>query len=167
MLPLPLGQRLRSRPASLRLYAGPVSDVVDLPARPVHCYAMEERGWIARHGFWPLALLWLPVGVVVQAAVRFLPERDTPPDPGMWATAALMAGASPLVATPCGVPLALGCRRLWRLGYLSRRLVGRGRSQRAYRGGVGIRGAARARGDRCLGGDIHSSRLGGLPAAGA
>lgn len=37
---------------------------------------MEVRGWIARHGFWPLA--------------PFL---------------------------PCGLPLALGCRRLWRLGY--------------------------------------------------
>ena len=78
---------------------------------------MEERAWIARHGFWPLALMWLPAGVVVQAAVRFLPETDAPPDPGMWTMAALMAGGSLLVIAPCGVPLALGCRRLWRLGY--------------------------------------------------
>ena len=113
----PLRQRLRSRPALLRLCAGPVSDAVDLPSRPVHRYVMEERGWIARHGFWPLALMWLPAGVVVQAAIRFLPETDAPPDPGMWTTAALMAGGSLLVVAPCGVPLALGCRRLWRLGY--------------------------------------------------
>ena len=44
--------------------------------RLMHPYGMEVRGWIARHGFWPLA---------------------------------------PFV--PCGLPLALGCRRLWRLGY--------------------------------------------------
>ena len=28
-----------------------------------------------------------------------------------------MAVSSLAAATPCGMPLALGCRRLWRLGY--------------------------------------------------
>ena len=76
---------------------------------------MEEWGWIRRHGFWLLALLWLPGGVVLQAAVRFLPEADAPP--GLWVAGALMAGASLAVLAPCGLPLALGCRRLWRLRY--------------------------------------------------
>ena len=78
---------------------------------------MEEREWIARHGFWSLALLWLPAGVVAQAAVRFLPATDGPPEPAMWAATVLMAVSSLVVAAPCGLPLALGCRRLWRLGY--------------------------------------------------
>ena len=83
----------------------------------MHRYVMEERGWIVRHGFWPLALLWLPAGVVAQAAVRFGPATDGPPDPAMWAATVLMAVSSLAVAASCGVPLALGCRRLWRLGY--------------------------------------------------
>ncbi len=70
---------------------------------------MEGRGWIVRHGFWPLALLWLPAGVVAQAALRFGPES-------VVAVMATEAGSlAPVV--PCGLPLALGCRRLWRLGY--------------------------------------------------
>jgi len=44
----------------------------------MHRYVMEERGWIARHGFWPLALLWLPAAVAAQAAARFLPETGAP-----------------------------------------------------------------------------------------
>ena len=83
----------------------------------MHRYVMEERGWIARHGFWPLALLWLPAGVVAQAAVRFGPATDGAPDPAMWAATVLMAVSSLVVAAPCGLPLALGCRRLWRLDY--------------------------------------------------
>ena len=78
---------------------------------------MEERGWIGRNGFWLLALLWLPAGVVLQAAVRFAPEAGGAPDPGMWAAEAPMAVASLAMLAPCGLPLALGCRRLWRLRY--------------------------------------------------
>jgi len=78
---------------------------------------MEERGWIARNGFWPLALLWLPAGVALQAAVRFAPEAGGAAEPGMWSALVAMAAASMVVAAPCGLPLALGCRRLWRLGY--------------------------------------------------
>ena len=62
---------------------------------------------MARNGFWPLALLWLPTGVAAQAAARFGPS-------GMWGASAPMAVASLAVLAPCGVPLALGCRRLWR-----------------------------------------------------
>ena len=35
----------------------------------------------------------------------------------MWAATALMAVSSLVVVAPCGLPLALGCRRLWRPGY--------------------------------------------------
>ena len=69
---------------------------------------MEEQGWIRRHGFWALALLWMPAGVVAQAALRF--PQDA------WSVA-LRADASLAVLAPCGLPLAFGGRRLWRLGY--------------------------------------------------
>ena len=77
---------------------------------------MEERGWIVRHGFWLLALLWLPIGVAAQASVRFLPVGGSPGDPHLWPVVLTAAGSLVLVA-PCGLPLALGCRRLWRLRY--------------------------------------------------
>lgn len=78
---------------------------------------MEEQSWIVRRGFWLLALLWLPAGVVLQAAVRFLPETEAPAEPGMWVAAVVMSASSLVVVAPCGLPLALACRRLWRLGY--------------------------------------------------
>jgi len=77
---------------------------------------MDERSWIVRNGFWVLALLWLPAGVVAQAAVRFSPDAGLPGDPHFW-PAALTAAGSLVLAAPCGLPLALGCRRLWRLRY--------------------------------------------------
>ena len=36
---------------------------------------------------------------------------------GMWITAGIMSASTLLVLAPCGLRLALGCRRLWRLGY--------------------------------------------------
>lgn len=77
---------------------------------------MEEHGWMMRHGFWPLALLWLPVGVAAQAAIRFMPV-DAPPGGPHLSPAALAAAGSLILVSPCGLPLALGCRRLWRLRY--------------------------------------------------
>ena len=68
---------------------------------------------MARHGFWPLALLWLPAGVAAQAALRFGPSAVRFADAGE----AMAALGSLALAAPCGLPLALGCRRLWRLGY--------------------------------------------------
>ena len=47
---------------------------------------MDDQGLIKRRGFWLLALLWLPAGVVATAAVRFAPEAW----PGMWLWMALM-----------------------------------------------------------------------------
>ena len=65
-----------------------------------------------RWHFWPPALLWLPAGMMVQAAVRFggTAEPMTPPT-------LVTAAGSLIVVAPCGLPLALACRRLWRLGY--------------------------------------------------
>ena len=63
-----------------------------------------------RLGFWIPALLWLPAGVVTSVVVRFGAE------PAKWASMP-MAMSSLVPVAPCGLPLALACRRLWRLGY--------------------------------------------------
>ena len=80
--------------------------------RGIGC-GMDGREWIARHGFWPLALLWLPAGVVAQAAARFGSSAVAFAESGE----AMAALGSLALAVPCGLPLALGCRRLRRLGY--------------------------------------------------
>ena len=71
---------------------------------------MDRQELIGRRGFWALALLWLPAGVVASAVVRFGTESAT------WMSMLMSAGSLAPVA-PCGLPLALGCRRLWRQGY--------------------------------------------------
>ena len=77
---------------------------------------MQGRGLMERRSFWLAALLWLPVGVVASAVLRFGVGTGPAGDAAMWA-AALPAMAGSLVpVAPCGLPLALGCRRLWRLG---------------------------------------------------
>ena len=59
----------------------------------------------------------LPAGVVATAAVRFLPEHGLPDAAGMWPAMLLMSAGSLVPVAPCGMPLALACRRVWRLGY--------------------------------------------------
>ena len=76
-----------------------------------------------RWHFWLLALLWLPAGMILQAAVRFGGVAE----PIMLPTL-IMAAASLVVIAPCGLPLALACHRLWRLGY----------TRAAWRSGVGL-----------------------------
>ena len=78
---------------------------------------MEAHGLFNGRGFWTLALLWLPAGVVAQALVRFLPETGPHAGSGLSATMLPMLAGSLVVVAPCGLPLALGCRRVWRLGY--------------------------------------------------
>ena len=75
-----------------------------------------DRLWVfKRAAFWALALLWLPAGVAAQAVVRFAPGTG---DALGVVLAMLAAGAGSLApAAFSGLPLALGCRRLWRLGY--------------------------------------------------
>ena len=88
-------------------------DPLERLPRPVQACAMEEGNRFRGLGFWLLALLWLPVGVAAQAAVRLGPSAVGFADSGE-----ALAALGPLAVTvPCGLPLALGCRRLRRLGY--------------------------------------------------
>ena len=78
---------------------------------------MNERGSTRRRGFWPLALLWLPVGVVTTTAFHFMLEMTPSEMTGMWLPMVMAAAPSLIVVAPCGLPLALACRRLWWLGF--------------------------------------------------
>ena len=69
---------------------------------------VPDRPW----RFWVLALLWLPAGLVLQAAARFGGSAEP-----MMLPALLAAASSLVLVAPCGLPLALACRRIWRLGY--------------------------------------------------
>ncbi len=51
---------------------------------------MDYQGLIKRRGFWLLALLWLPAGVVATAAVSFAPEAE----PVTWLSMMLMSAGS-------------------------------------------------------------------------
>ena len=59
------------------------------------------------------ALLWLPIGVAITAPLRGLRLGA---DAGPWPMTAFMIVSSLVVVAPAGLPLALACRRLWRLG---------------------------------------------------
>ena len=78
---------------------------------------MARLGRKGRWQFWALALLWLPAGVVAQAAVRFGADFGPTAEPGPWLATVPIMAASLLPVAPCGLPLALGCRQLYRLGY--------------------------------------------------
>lgn len=71
---------------------------------------MNERDPVRHYAFWLLALLWLPAAVAATAAVRF---GGGPPVGAHLGLA--MLSLAPVAF--CGLPLALACRRLWRLGY--------------------------------------------------
>ena len=68
-------------------------------------------------GFRALAFLWLPVGIVVTAILRFAPDTGPATDSAAWITMTVTSLQSLIFVAPCGLPLALACRRLWRLGY--------------------------------------------------
>ena len=78
---------------------------------------MARRQRTGRWRFWALALLWLPAGLVAQAIVRFEADSGPAAEPGVWLATAAMMAISLVPVAPCGLPLALGCRRLWWLGY--------------------------------------------------
>ena len=79
---------------------------------------------------------------MAQALIRFAPGLVDAPGPGLFD---LLMGAGSLVfVAPCGLPLALGCRRVWQLGYRrGGRWAGPGSARRGHRGSVGGGGAAR------------------------
>ena len=71
-----------------------------------------------RWRFWALALLWLPAGVAATSLLRPFGGGGGPPGDAAMALAAIPAMATSLVpVAPCGLPLALACRGLWRLGH--------------------------------------------------
>lgn len=78
---------------------------------------MGRRGSFGRLGFWLAALLWLPAGIVATAVVRFGADAWPATEPGAWIAMAVMSLQSLVFVAPCGLPLALACRRLWRLGH--------------------------------------------------
>ena len=61
--------------------------------------------------FWLLSLAWLPAGIVV---VSLLLALSRPASPEMALTPAALLSLAP--AVPCGLPLALACRGIWRTG---------------------------------------------------
>ena len=79
--------------------------------------SIEEGGFIRRWRFWVLALLWLPAGVVAVAAGRFGEDGGSAVELAMGLLMVPMMVVSLVPVAPCGLPLALGCRQLWRLGY--------------------------------------------------
>ena len=92
-------------------------------SEPLHL-ATESYGPDGRYGqYLTYLLVLIPVGwllcagVMATAVVRFLPGTGGVQPPGMWVMTILMAVLSLVFVAPCGLPLALGCRRLWRLGF--------------------------------------------------
>ena len=65
--------------------------------------------------FFIVALLWLPVGLILSALLRGFGFGG---GPGLPAMALLAPFLSLVVVTPAGLPLALACRQLRRLGYV-------------------------------------------------
>ena len=117
---------------------------------------------IERHGFWILALLWLPAGIAAAAAVRLPAGGEAAAEPGAWFAMAAHTVFSLAVVAPCGLPLALGCRRLWRLGYRQGAWWAGIGARGDYGGGVGVRRTAGAGCDRYLRSGAEPSHLGGL-----
>lgn len=66
--------------------------------------------------FYVAALLWLPLGLILSALLRGFGFDS---GPGVPPIASLVAPfLSLIVVAPAGLPLALACRRLRRLGYV-------------------------------------------------
>ncbi len=70
-----------------------------------------------RYGFWLLALGWLPAGVMLQALFRFFPGEGGGWTPEFILMTGVVMAQSLVPVAVCGLPLALACRRIWRLDY--------------------------------------------------
>lgn len=62
--------------------------------------------------FWLLSLVWLPAGIIVVSLSRGVAPPITPETLFMLPVALL----SLAVTAPCGLPLALAFRKIWRTG---------------------------------------------------
>ena len=142
----PPGARLRPSLALLFLPKRGTGDRgLDSQRGGGHGCCMEDRGLFNGRGFWALALLWLPAGVVAQALVRFA-TRD-------WWTHAWSPGCRRRCCRCCAGSLVLrralrpaaGARLSARLAARlpARGRVGLDRARRGDRGVVGGGGAAR------------------------
>ena len=89
---------------------------LELASHSMQAIGMKTRSILKRFGFWSLALLWLPSCIVGQAAVRFPLGSVLPLDLGSLLPRVLDLTVSLLPVAVFGLPLALGCRRLWRQG---------------------------------------------------
>jgi len=71
--------------------------------------SVNECGRLVQSGFWLLALLWLLVSTAATAVVRIAggPLANADLGPALLSLAPV---------APCGLPLALACRHVWRLG---------------------------------------------------
>ena len=76
--------------------------------------AHTARAW-SGPVFFIVALLWLPVGLILSALLRGFGFGGGPDTP---ATALLAPFLSLIVVAPAGLPLALACRQLRRLGFV-------------------------------------------------
>ena len=84
-------------------------DEHDSPPARVWETGPKIRGLLRRIGFWLAALLWLPVGIALTEGTQSVAGFGTAmtlEGAGWWVLLAL-----------CGLPLAMGCRRLRQLGY--------------------------------------------------
>ena len=126
---------------------------------------MEDRGIFNGRGFWALALLWLPAGVVAQALVRFLPETGPQADFSLPLPLLLMLAGSLVLVAPCGLPAGarLPARVAARIPACSR--LGLDHARCGDSGGDGGGGAARSDRDRALRDSVQPSRVGGLVVA--
>ena len=126
---------------------------------------MEDRGIFSGRGFWALALLWLPAGIVAQALVRFLPETGPYAGAGLSPTMLPMLVGSLVVVAP--LRPAAGARMPARVAARlpARGRVGLDRARRGHRGGVGGGRAARPGRDRGLCDSAQSAGVGNLVVA--
>ena len=77
--------------------------------------ARKARKW-SGPVFFIAALLWLPVGLILSALLRGFGFGGGPDTPAMGLLLAPLL--SLVVVAPAGLPLALACRQLRRLGYV-------------------------------------------------
>ena len=73
---------------------------------------MTDQPFGSAGKFWVFSLLWLPAGIVVVSLSRGVAPPITPETLFMLPVA-LMSLA---VTAPCGLPLALAFRKIWRTG---------------------------------------------------
>lgn len=73
---------------------------------------MTDQPFGSARRFWILSLVWLPVGIAAVSLLRGVPLPISPETLFMLPVALF----SLALTAPCGLPLALACRRIWRVG---------------------------------------------------